>query len=138
MKLNLAQYREVESFSQFGSDLDATTRDILEKGARLIEILKQVKYNPYPIEVEIPILYVGRYGFLDGVPLNQIETFEKNIIYNLFYVWTNLLSGIVTDIRIADNVKKDFDFTISNFRKDFLQSLASGTLEVTDMPNLRG
>jgi len=138
LKLNLAQYREVESFAQFGSDLDATTRDILEKGSRLIEILKQVKYNPYPIEVEIPILYVGRYGFLDGVPLNQIETFEKNIIYNLFYVWTTLLSGIVVDIRIADNVKKDFDFTISNFRKDFLQSLASGTLEVTDMPNLRG
>jgi len=86
LKLNLAQYREVESFAQFGSDLDATTRDILEKGSRLIEILKQVKYNPYPIEVEIPVLYIGRYGFLDGVPLNQIETFEKNIIYNLFYV----------------------------------------------------
>jgi len=85
LKLNLAQYREVESFAQFGSDLDSTTRDILEKGSRLIEILKQVKYNPYPVEIEIPVLYIGRYGFLEGIPLNQIENFEQNIIYNLLF-----------------------------------------------------
>jgi F-type H+-transporting ATPase subunit alpha len=85
LKLNLAQYREVESFAQFGSDLDATTRDILEKGSRLIEILKQIKYNPYPVEIQLPILYIGRFGFLEGIPLNYIEAFEKNIIYLLFY-----------------------------------------------------
>jgi proton translocating ATP synthase F1 alpha subunit len=85
LKLNLAQYREVESFAQFGSDLDPTTRDILDKGARLIEILKQVKYNPYPLEIQLPLLYIGRFGFLEGIPLLEIENFEKNIIYNLFY-----------------------------------------------------
>jgi proton translocating ATP synthase F1 alpha subunit len=85
LKLNLAQFREVESFAQFGSDLDVTTRDLLDKGSRLIEILKQVKYNPYPVEVEIPVLYIGRHNLLENVPILYIEAFEKNILYNLFY-----------------------------------------------------
>lgn len=138
LKLNLAQYREVESFAQFGSDLDATTRDILEKGARLIEIFKQVKYNPYPVEVQLPILYVGRYGFLEGIPLSFIELFEKNLIYNLFYVWTDLFSGIQKTIRIAENEKTLFDSYLKEFKLSFLNAIKTKTLETSDMPNLRG
>lgn len=85
LKLDLAQFREVESFAQFGSDLDASTRSVLERGSRLIEILKQVKYNPYPIEVQIPVLYAAMQGFLDSIENSYIEYFEKSIIYNLFY-----------------------------------------------------
>jgi len=85
LKLDLAQYREVESFAQFGSDLDATTRSILERGARLIELLKQVKHNPYPTEIQIPILFAGQEGYLDGIELHLIERFEKNIIYFLYF-----------------------------------------------------
>ena len=85
LKLDLAQFREVESFAQFGSDLDASTRSVLERGSRLIEILKQVKYNPYPIEVQIPVLYAAMQGFLDNIENSYIEYFEKSIIYNLFY-----------------------------------------------------
>ena len=138
LKLNLAQYREVESFAQFGSDLDATTRDILDRGARLIEIFKQVKYNPYPVEVQLPILYVGRHGFLEGIPLNYIELFEKNLIYNLFYVWTDLFSGIMSKVRIADTEKVLFDTYLKEFKIAFLASIANKTIETSDMPNLRG
>jgi proton translocating ATP synthase F1 alpha subunit len=138
LKLNLAQYREVESFAQFGSDLDSTTRDILEKGSRLIEILKQVKYNPYPVEIEIPILYIGKFGFLDGVPINAIESFEKNIIYSLFYGWDSVISDISNALRIVDDIKLKFDSILISFRNDFLKALSNKTLEVFDMPNLRG
>ncbi len=138
LKLNLAQYREVESFAQFGSDLDATTRDILEKGSRLIEILKQVKYNPYPVEIEIPVLYIGRYGFLEGIPLNMIERFEQNIIYNLFYSWNDILNDICSTIRISPQLKPLFDSTVSSFKENFIKNLSSKNVESVDMPNLRG
>ncbi len=138
LKLNLAQYREVESFAQFGSDLDSTTRDILEKGSRLIEILKQVKYNPYPVEIEIPVLYIGRYGFLEGIPLNQIENFEQNIIYNLLFNWNELLNDICANIRISPQLKPLFDQTISSFKENFIKNINSKNIESVDMPNLRG
>jgi F-type H+-transporting ATPase subunit alpha len=138
LKLNLAQYREVESFAQFGSDLDATTRDILDRGARLIEIFKQVKYNPYPVEVQLPILYVGRHGFLEGIPLNYIELFEKNLIYNLFYVWTDLFTGIMEKVRIADKEKELFDNYLKQFKNNFLTAITNKTVESSDMPALRG
>jgi proton translocating ATP synthase F1 alpha subunit len=75
LKLDLAQYREIESFAQFGSDLDASTRNILERGSRLIEVLKQVKYNPYPIELQIPVLFAAMQGFLDLIAHKYIEYF---------------------------------------------------------------
>lgn len=94
LKLDLAQYREVESFAQFGSDLDAVTRATLERGARLIELLKQVKHNPYPSEVQIPVLFAGMLGFLDSVELSRIENFENCLIYNLFFGWRDLFEEI--------------------------------------------
>ncbi len=76
MKLDLAQYREVQAFSQFASDLDKATRDQLERGSRLIEVLKQPQYNPMPIEQMVTIIYAGNNGFLDDIPVNQVNRFE--------------------------------------------------------------
>jgi F-type H+-transporting ATPase subunit alpha len=135
--LNLAQYREVESFAQFGSDLDPTTRDILERGSRLIEILKQVKYNPYPVEVEIPVLYVGRYGYLENIPVERIEKFEQGFIYNLFYSWNDLFNQICSRIRISDDFKGLFNEKVNGFRFDFLK-LSQKFDDYVDMPALRG
>lgn len=138
LKLNLAQYREVESFAQFGSDLDATTRDILEKGSRLIEVLKQVKYNPYPVEIALPILYIGRYGFLDGIPLTQIENFEKAIIYNFFFNWTTIFDQIVSNVRILPEFKDTFNNLLLAFKQEFIKNLNTVNSDISDMPNLRG
>jgi F-type H+-transporting ATPase subunit alpha len=76
MKLDLAQYREVQAFSQFASDLDKATRDQLDRGARLIEILKQPQYAPMSVEKMVTIIYVGNNGFVDDVPIPSVKKFE--------------------------------------------------------------
>jgi F-type H+-transporting ATPase subunit alpha len=77
MKLDLAQYREVAAFSQFASDLDKATRDQLERGSRLIEILKQAQYQPMAVEQMVTIIYAGNNGFLDDIPVADVQRFEK-------------------------------------------------------------
>src|SRR6202034_4586542 len=77
IKLELAQYREMAAFSQFASDLDKVTRDQLERGARLVEILKQGQYVPLAVEKQIVIIYAGTKGFLDDLPTGKLGDFEK-------------------------------------------------------------
>jgi len=77
MRLELAQFREVQAFSQFASDLDKATRDQLERGRRLVEVLKQPQYKPMPIEQQVAIVYVGNNGFLDDVAVADVRAFEE-------------------------------------------------------------
>jgi F-type H+-transporting ATPase subunit alpha len=77
LKLDLAQYREKAAFSQFASDLDKVTRDMLERGVRLVEILKQGQYVPQPVEKQIVVIYAGTKGYLDGLPVNRLGAYEK-------------------------------------------------------------
>ena len=76
MRLDLAQYREVQAFSQFASDLDKATRDQLERGSRLVEVLKQAQYQPMPVEQQVTIIYAGYNGFLDDIAVADIRRFE--------------------------------------------------------------
>ncbi|KAJ1681460.1 hypothetical protein LUZ63_023319 [Rhynchospora breviuscula] len=78
LKLELAQYREVAAFAQFGSDLDAATQALLNRGARLTEVLKQPQYEPLPIEKQIVVIYAAVNGFCDRMPLDKIAQYEKN------------------------------------------------------------
>jgi F-type H+-transporting ATPase subunit alpha len=80
LKLDLAQYRELEAFSKFGSDLDATTKKNLERGKRNVEILKQKQYDPMPVENQVAIIYVCSTGLLDEVPVNRIKEFEAQFL----------------------------------------------------------
>ncbi|MEI4889684.1 F0F1 ATP synthase subunit alpha, partial [Klebsiella pneumoniae] len=80
LKLYLAQYRDVAAFAQFGSDLDASTRFLLNRGSRLTELLKQGQYQPLAIEIQVPILYAGVNGLLDRVPVEKIGAWEKNFM----------------------------------------------------------
>jgi F-type H+-transporting ATPase subunit alpha len=79
LKLDLAQYREKAAFSQFASDLDKVTRDMLERGVRLVEILKQGQYQPLPVEKQILIIYAGTKGYLDGLPTSALGAYEKEL-----------------------------------------------------------
>jgi F-type H+-transporting ATPase subunit alpha len=79
-KLELAQYREVAAFAQFGSDLDAATQALLNRGARLTEVPKQPQYEPLPIEKQIVVIYAAVNGFCDRMPLDRISQYEKNIL----------------------------------------------------------
>ncbi|MBQ3655566.1 MAG: F0F1 ATP synthase subunit alpha [Bacteroidales bacterium] len=83
LKLDQAQFRELEAFSKFGSDLDAATLAVLEKGRRNVEILKQPQYSPYRVEQQIAILYCGTHNLMKDVPLNKVRDFEKEFIEKL-------------------------------------------------------
>jgi F-type H+-transporting ATPase subunit alpha len=80
LKLDQAQYRELEAFSKFGSDLDAATKATLDKGARNVEILKQGQYSPLTVEKQVAIIYCGTKGLLRTVPVNRVREFENDYL----------------------------------------------------------
>lgn len=80
LKLDLAQYRELEAFAKFGSDLDASTKKILTRGSRLVELLKQGQYVPIPVEKQVVSIYVGTNGYLDEIPIADVKRFEKELL----------------------------------------------------------
>src|SRR6202034_4448477 len=94
LKLDLAQYREKAAFSQFASDLDKVTRDMLERGVRLVEILKQGQYQPQPVEKQIVIIYAGTKGYLDDLPTSRLGDFEKGLIQHLGAKHPKVLEGL--------------------------------------------
>jgi len=118
LKLDQAQYRELEAFSKFGSDLDATTLDVLEKGKRNVEILKQDQFKPIPVEEQIAILYCGTKGLLRNVPVPRIRAFEEAFIKwlnrNHRDVLDELKMGNISDKatqtlkEVAETVAKEF------------------------------
>jgi F-type H+-transporting ATPase subunit alpha len=101
LKVDQAQYRELEAFSKFGSDLDASTLAILNKGAKNVEILKQGQYSPVPVEKQIAIIYCGTMGLLKDVPVNKVKEFERDYIEFLEMkhrdILDNLRDGILND-----------------------------------------
>ena len=80
LKLDQAQYRELEAFAKFGSDLDAATMAVLNKGAKNVEILKQGQYKPVPVEKQIAIIYCGTKGLLEDVPVEKVKEFESDFL----------------------------------------------------------
>jgi F-type H+-transporting ATPase subunit alpha len=105
LKLDQAQYRELEAFAKFGSDLDAATKSVLDKGARNVEILKQKEGDPFTVERQIAIIYVGTKGLIQNVPINKVKAFEKEYLDFLEAkhsdVMASLKSGKYTDENTA-------------------------------------
>ena len=83
IKLELAQYREMAAFAQFGSDLDASTQKLLNRGARLTELLKQPQYSPLPFEEQVVSIYAGTHGYLDAIPTARVNDFEQKMLDEL-------------------------------------------------------
>ncbi len=113
LKLDQAQYRELEAFSKFGSDLDAATKAVLDKGARNVEILKQPQYSPMPVEDQVAIIFCGTKGLLQKVPVNKVHNFESEFLFFLHQnhapVLENLRNGklVDQDLDILKNVALD-------------------------------
>ncbi len=105
LKLDLAQYREKAAFSQFASDLDKVTRDMLERGGRLVEILKQGQYVPLPVEKQIVIIYAGTKGFLDSLPTGKLAAYEKS----LYAFLEGKHPAILADLRARKVLDKDIE-----------------------------
>ncbi|PPR00509.1 hypothetical protein CVT26_009893 [Gymnopilus dilepis] len=118
LKLYLAQYREVAAFAQFGSDLDASTRFLLSRGARLTELLKQGQYQPLAMEVQVPIIYAGVNGLLDPIPVDQITKWEAEFRAHLAATQEGLLKeiskGVVTP-ELEAQIKKVVEDHVASF-----------------------
>merc|ERR1719151_245709 len=118
MKLELAQYREVAAFAQFGSDLDAATQQLLSRGVRLTELLKQGQYVPMPIEDQVAVIYCGVRGFLDKVDPAKITDFEKQFLAHIKGTQKPLLDQIAAD----GHLSQDSDAALNKIVKEFLAS----------------
>jgi len=120
MKLELAQYREVAAFAQFGSDLDAATQQLLNRGVRLTELLKQGQYVPMPIEDQVAVIYCGVRGFLDKVDPSKITAFEAAFIEHV----KGSHQGLLDQIRKDGTLSADSDAKLNEIVKAFIASWA--------------
>ncbi|MBB5685500.1 F0F1 ATP synthase subunit alpha [Sphingobium boeckii] len=119
IKLELAQYREMAAFAQFGSDLDASTQKLLARGARLTELLKQGQYSPMPFEEQTASIFAGTSGYLDGIPVDAVTRFETAMIADLRANHPNVLKTIRDTKDLGDAVKADLKAALDAFVKTF-------------------
>ncbi len=117
LKLDQAQYRELEAFAKFGSDLDAATKAVLEKGARNVEILKQNEGSPLPVEEQIAIIYCGTKGMLNSVPVNKVKQFEEDYLRTLRNSHADVLSTLKAG-KLTDEVTD----TLANVAKQMAEN----------------
>jgi F-type H+-transporting ATPase subunit alpha len=119
IKLELAQYREMAAFAQFGSDLDASTQRLLNRGARLTELLKQPQFHPMPIEEQVVSIYAGVNGFLDAVPVNAVTRFESALLSHLRSDHGDVLGKIRDTKTLDDDTAGQLKSIIGDFAKSF-------------------
>ena len=119
IKLELAQYREMEAFSQFASDLDAATQRLLARGARLTELLKQPQYSPLPVEEQVVAIFAGVRGFLDNIEIADIGGFEQSLLALMRDKQGDLLAVIRDEGAISDDSEKKLLSIIEDFAKSF-------------------
>ena len=120
LKLELAQYRELAAFAQFGSDLDKTTQNQLERGKRLVEVLKQGQYAPLSFSKQILIIYAGTNGFLDDLALEEVGAFEKGLYQHVETANPGLLKAITEKKALDDALKAEMQKTLQDFKKRFV------------------
>ena len=120
IKLELAQYREMASFAQFASDLDASTQKLLARGARLTELLKQPQFHPVPVEEQVVAIFAGTRGYLDSIPVAKIGAFERQVLVELKARAPGILEAIRTDREIKPETDKKLAAFLDGFVKTFV------------------
>jgi F-type H+-transporting ATPase subunit alpha len=121
IKLELAQYREMAAFAQFSSDLDASTQQLLARGARLTELLKQPQFAPYPVENQVVVIFAGTRGYLDKIDVGRVGAFEKQLLSEL-----QTQGEILSAIRNDREIKKDVEAKLVSFMDGFTKRFAQG------------
>ncbi len=119
LRLDLAQYRELAAFSQFGSDLDKATQAQLARGGRLTEILKQGQYQPLPFSKQILIIYAGTQGLLDDMPIEQLHDFEKGLYSYVDTTNPGVLKAIEEKKILDDELRASLTKVIKEFKERF-------------------
>ena len=118
IKLELAQYREMAAFAQFGSDLDASTQKLLNRGSKLTELLKQDQYSPMTVAEQVVTIYAGVKGYLDSIEISQIRSFEKGLLELVKSEKPELLDSIQKSGKIDENTDKTLSEIITNYKKN--------------------
>jgi F-type H+-transporting ATPase subunit alpha len=119
LKLDLAQYREMAAFAQFGSDLDATTQKLLARGSRLVEVLKQGQYKPQPVERQIVILYSATSGYIDPLPIEALGRYEQELQSFLESQHPEIYKAILEKRELTDEIKQQLNAALDQFKARF-------------------
>ena len=119
IKLELAQYREMAAFAQFASDMDASTRQLLDRGARLTELLKQPQYSPMPVEEQVVSIFAGVNGYLDGIALSDVGRFEDGLLTHMRGAGAAILKTIREEKAVSDDTKEKLVAELDGYAKSF-------------------
>jgi F-type H+/Na+-transporting ATPase subunit alpha len=119
LRLDLAQFRELEAFAAFGSDLDKASKAQLERGAVLVELLKQPQYSPFPVERQVASIWAGTNGHLDEVPVSDIRRFEAEFLDYIGRSHSEVYDAIVQTGKLGDDVASGLERAITDFKKQF-------------------
>ena len=125
IKLELAQYREMEAFAQFASDLDASTQKLLARGARLTQLLKQAQYSPLSVEEQVVVLFAGTRGYLDKVPVNKVNAYESELLTALRGAGAGILKTIAEKKALDKDLEKEIGAFLDNFTNSYTANLAA-------------
>ena len=119
LRLDLAQYRDLAAFAQFATDLDEKTKQQIERGARMIELLKQGQFNPMSVEEQVVLFFAGTNGFLDSIPVGRIGDFEEGLLEYFNAQHKDILKKIRTEEKISDDLSRDLNKALESFSKNF-------------------
>jgi F-type H+-transporting ATPase subunit alpha len=136
LRLDLSQYRELESFAAFASDLDATSKAQLERGARLVELLKQPQYRPLPVEEQVISIFLGTEGHLDSVPVEDVSRFESELLDHVRASEGDILNQIRETGKLGDELSEKLVDVINQFKKGFAASDGSSVVPDEHVPAL--
>jgi F-type H+-transporting ATPase subunit alpha len=125
LRLDLAQYRELAAFAQFGSDLDKSTQAQLNRGARLVEVLKQPQYQPLAVEKQVLMIYAGNTGQLDALPLSDVRRYEEELFRFLEARKPSLLRTLADKKAIDDALRPELDGALKDFAAEFKAAAAA-------------
>jgi F-type H+-transporting ATPase subunit alpha len=120
IKLDLAQYREMAAFAQFGSDLDASTQQLLNRGARLTELLKQAQYSPMSVAEQVVSIFAGVNGFLDKIEVGDVTRFEQALISDMHANNSEVMDTITKEAKVSDETAAKLKEVIGNFAENFV------------------
>jgi F-type H+-transporting ATPase subunit alpha len=120
LRLDLAQFRELEAFAAFASDLDKASRDQLDRGARMVELLKQPQYSPFPIAEQVVSIWAGTTGQIDDIPVSDVGRFENEFLAYLRHKHRGILEGIAESGKLGDDLVESLTNAIAQFKQMFL------------------
>ncbi len=121
LRLDLAQFRELEAFAQFGSELDKTTQATLNKGERVVEILKQKQYEPLQVDKQVIIIFVVTNGFMDDIEIDKVKDFEFEFLQYVESTHPNILKSINEEKKISEETEKQIVDSVEEFKKSFVE-----------------